>query len=106
MKHIGLIPLAAVIMVSGTYSFAQNNDPSTNAMERPATAPHSSGSGTTPDGKGSTGWTGGARDQSSQTIGQTTGSQDAEAAKDQPAMATGKDLKGPAKQFSPRQTPE
>jgi hypothetical protein len=27
-------------------------------------------------------------------------------AKDQPAMATGEDLKGPPKQFSPSQTPE
>ncbi|SFM10366.1 hypothetical protein SAMN03159423_5383 [Bradyrhizobium sp. NFR13] len=106
MKNIGLILLAAVVTMSGTYSSAQNNDPSANAREQPAATPHSSGSGTAPDGKGSTGWTGGARDQNSQTTGQATGPQDAEAAKDQPAMATGKDLQGPPKQFSPRQTPE
>lgn len=106
MKNIGLVLLATAMAVSGTSSFAQNTDPPASTMEKPAAVPHSSGSGTAPDGKGSTGWTGGARDQNSQTTGQATGLQDAEAAKDQPAMATGEDLKGPPKQFSPRQTPE
>ena len=105
MKNISLVLLAAAMAVSAT-SFAQNNDPPASTMEKPAAVPHSSGSGTAPDGKGSTGWTGGARDQTSQTTGQSAGAQDAEAAKDQPAMATGEDLKGPPKQFSPRQTPE
>jgi hypothetical protein len=61
--------------------------------------------------KGSTGWTGGSKDQPSQlSQGPTTGQQvkvhDEDKAKDQPFMATGQDLKGPARQFAPSQTPE
>jgi hypothetical protein len=107
MKNLDLIPLiAATMMVSATYSFAQNSNPSAGTVEQPAAAPHSSGMGTGPEGKGSTGWTGGARDQNSQTTGQSTSARDAEAAKDQPSMATGEDLKGPPKKFPPNQTPE
>jgi hypothetical protein len=61
--------------------------------------------------KGSTGWSGGSKDQpSQQSQGGTTGQQveihDEDKAKDQPAVATGEDLKGPPKQFAPSQTPE
>lgn len=67
--------------------------------------------------KGATGWSGGHRDQPSQSKGsqghpvdQTTGqavtvNDDAEKAS-QPAMATGQDLKGPPQQFAPSKTPE
>jgi hypothetical protein len=65
--------------------------------------------------KGSTGWSGGAKDQPSQstqgnpaneTTGQKVEIHDEDKAKDQPSMATGEDLKGPAKQFAPSKTPE
>ena len=55
-------------------------------------------SGTAPEGRGSTGWTGGNRGP--------TGTGNPEAAKGQPFMASGVDLKGPPQQFPPGQTPE
>jgi hypothetical protein len=64
--------------------------------------------------KGSTGWSGGAKDQVSQQAGATQSPQekaaqdarDAEAAKAMPLMASGVDLTGPTMQFAPRKTPE
>lgn len=59
--------------------------------------------------KGSTGWSGGAKDQPSQsaeTTGQKVEIHDDAKAKDQPVTATGEDLKGPPKQFAPSKTPE
>ncbi len=105
MRTRRLMILAVSAMLPATQSFAQNNTPPAHTMEQPAAAPHSSGSGTAPEGKGSTGWTGGTRDQNPQTTGQGA-AQDAEAAKDQPAVATGEDLKGPPTQFAPSKTPE
>src|SRR5882757_11347891 len=106
MRALGLTPLiAAAMMVSATVSFAQNNTPPANSAENPITTPqHSSGSGTAPENLGATGWTGGSRGQthdSATTTGQGNAAQDAKdaaAAKDQPAMATGEDLKGPPTQ--------
>jgi len=67
--------------------------------------------------KGSTGWSGGSKDQPSQsakgspgnpatTTGQKVEVHDKAEAGSQPLMATGEDLKGPAKQFAPSKTPE
>jgi hypothetical protein len=68
--------------------------------------------------KGSTGWSGGSKDQPSQqaqgsqgnpvdaTTGQNVEVHDEDKAKDHPFMATGEDLKGPAQQFAPSKTPE
>jgi hypothetical protein len=69
--------------------------------------------------KGSSGWNGGAKDQPSQSSGNgqpaapspaTTGQKveihDAAEAKDQPTIATGADLNGPAAQLAPSKTPE
>jgi hypothetical protein len=111
MRALGLKPLiAAAMMVSATTSFAQNNTPPANAVENPSNTPqHSSGSGTAPENMGATGWTGGSRGQthdSATTTGQGGGERDTEAAKDQPVMATGEDLKGPPAQFPPNKTPE
>jgi hypothetical protein len=111
MRKLGLMPLiAATLMVSATVSFAQDNTPPANSVENPATTPqHSSGSGTAPENMGATGWNGGSRGQtkdSATTTGQTTPAQDAEAAKDQPEMASGEDLKGPPEKFPPNKTPE
>jgi hypothetical protein len=111
MRKLGLMPLiAAAMMASASGSFAQNNTPPANAVENPSNTPqHSSGSGTAPENMGATGWTGGSRGQtqdSATTTGQGNSARDAEAAKDQPAMATGEDLKGPPAQFPPNKTPE
>ncbi len=111
MRKLGLMPMIAVtIMVSAPVSFAQNNTPPANSVEDPATTPqHGSGTGTSPENMGATGWNGGSRGQthnSVTTTGQGSGAQDTEAAKDQPAMATGEDLKGPPKQFPANKTPE
>ena len=105
MRKFGLMPLiAAVLMVPATATFAQTNTAPANLVENPSTTPqHSSGSGTAPENMGATGWTGGSRGQAT---GQAGSSSDGEAAKDQPAMATGEDLKGPAKQFPANKTPE
>lgn len=66
--------------------------------------------------KGSTGWSGGSKDQvgqsakGSETTGQATGQKvqvhDEALAKDQPLLATGEDLKGPPVRLAPSQTPE
>jgi hypothetical protein len=111
MRKLGLMPLiAAAMLASATFSFAQNNTPPADAVENPATtSQQNSGTGTAPENMGATGWTGGSRGQtkdSATTTGQGSAAQDAEAAKDQPVMATGEDLKGPPKQFPPNKTPE
>src|SRR4030081_3738601 len=100
MRVLGLMPLIAAAMVGATtISFARNNTPPAHAVENPSNTPqHSSGSGTAPENMGATAWTGGSRGQthdSATTTGQGGSARDTEAAKDQPVMATGKDLKGP-----------
>ena len=109
MKSLGLTSLiAAALMVSATYSFAQNTSPPANSVEQPSHTPqHNTGTGTAPENMGATGWTGSSRGQTkdSATTGKNS-AQDTEAAKDQPAMATGEDLKGPPTQFPANKTPE
>lgn len=61
--------------------------------------------------KGSTGWSGGSKDQPSQSVtrettGQGSAVHDQALAKDQAPVATGLDLKGPPVQLAPSQTPE
>jgi hypothetical protein len=67
--------------------------------------------------KGSTGWSGGSKDQPSQSTG-TPGHpvnpstskevevHDEQQARNQPPLATGKDLKGPSTKLPPSKTPE
>ena len=89
------------------------------ALSSMALAQSGSGSGDAPQNKGSTGWTGAHPEtggatldktnpghSKSETTGQGGAAYDQDAAKTQPYMATGEDLKGPAKQFAPSQTPE
>lgn len=102
MKPLHTVALTAAIalLASPTLSIAQdgtNAPPAT--LEKPAAPPHTTGSGTAPDGMGSTGWTGGS-------LGATNSASDPEAASRQPEMATGSDLNGPPKQFPAQQTPE
>jgi hypothetical protein len=111
MKKPGPMPLIAVtLMISATYCFAQNNNPPANTLEHPANTPQQSiGTGTAPENIGATGWTGGSRGQtkdSATTTGQSNSARDTEAAKDQPSMATGQDLKGPPARFPANKTPE
>jgi hypothetical protein len=80
MKPFWIVLLFAGTMLAAAPIMAQDN------------------SGTAPEGRGSTGWTGGNRGQ--------TGTGNPEAAKGQPFMASGVDLKGPPQQFPPGQTPE
>ena len=111
MKSAGPTSLIAVALIgSATYSFAQNTSPPASSVEQPSTTPRhgtGTGTGTAPENMGATGWTGGSRGQTkdSATTGQG-GAPDTEAAKDQPAMATGEDLKGPPAQFPANKTPE
>ena len=67
------------------------------------------------DQKGSTGWSGGSKDQVTQGSGSADNPQvngkpvevhDQAEAKDQAPLATGEDLKGPAVQLAPSKTPE
>lgn len=112
MKTLGIMSSAAALLLASaiTVSYAQSD------------------SGTAPEHKGNTGWTGGSRDQPSQNDqnGQSGGSQnkasettgqntadpaaqaarDAASAKTQPLMATGEDLKGPPERFPANKTPE
>ena len=80
MKPFWIVPLFAGAMLAATPLMAQDN------------------SGTAPEGRGSTGWTGGNRGP--------TGAIDPEAAANQPFMATGVDLNGQPQQFPAGQTPE
>ena len=102
MRTNALVTLIA--LTAASVAFAQNG---------------SGGSGTDPQNKGATGWTGahpetgGATqdkgkpgEPKSATTGQAVDVHDQAEAKDQPFMATGEDLNGPAKQFPPSQTPE
>jgi hypothetical protein len=84
MKPFWIVPLFAGAMLA--------------AVPITVSAQGNGNSGTAPEGMGSTGWTGGNRGQ--------TGTGNLEAAKDQPFMASGLDLKGPPQQFPAGQTPE
>jgi len=76
---------------------------SQGAIESPAHTPKSgSNTGTGPEDRGSTGWTGGNRQQ---TKSETTGA-GASGASDQPEMGSGPDLKGPPVRFPANKTPE
>jgi hypothetical protein len=72
-------------------------------MATVALAPAQNGAGD--QEKGSTGWSGGSKDQPSQSGG-TPQVHDQEKARDQPALATGKSLNGPPVQLPPSKTPE
>ena len=70
-------------------------------VESPAHTPKSgSNAGTESEDRGSTGWTGGSREQKKS---ETTGSGEAN---DQPQMGSGTDLNGPPVQFPANKTPE
>jgi hypothetical protein len=83
--------LAAASFLLVAPALAQNN----NTNE--------SNSGTAPENRGVTGWTGGSRDQKQET---GNPEQDAREAANQPWMAEGADLKGAPRQFPPKKTVE
>jgi hypothetical protein len=87
----------------------------TMLMTTAAIAPAQNGAGD--QEKGSTGWSGAAKDQFSQSVGTPghpldpkTGKEvdvhDQQKARDQPALASGKSLNGPPVQLPPSKTPE
>ena len=93
-----------IALATASAAFAQSN---------------SGGDGTDPQNRGSTGWTGahpetgGATldkgkpgNPKTETTGQSVDVHDQAEAMDQPAVATGEDLKGPPAQFAPSKTPE
>jgi hypothetical protein len=111
MKNLSLVPIAAaMLMAAATATLAQNNTPPANTVEQSTTPKQpNSNSGTSPAEMGATGWTGGTRGQtqdSATVSGPGASAKDTEAAKDQPMMATGEDLKGPPAQFPANKTPE
>jgi len=73
-----------------------------------------SGASTSPENKGSTGWTGAHPEsggattdaKSAETTGQSVEVHDEAKAKTQPFVATGEDLKGAPRQLRPSKTPE
>jgi hypothetical protein len=85
-----MVLIAAVSMASaGTLAYAQSNS-----------APSANTTGTSPDNRGSTGWTGGSRDT------KQDGAPDSDGAAQQPLTATGLDLNGPPRRFPANKTPE
>ena len=99
MKPLGVMSLAgAMLGFLAAPSLAQNSQ-NPQMIEKPVSL-QNSGTGTAPEGMGSTGWTGGNRGQTD------PGKVDPESASQQPFMATGQDLNGPPKQFPAGQTPE
>jgi len=105
MKLVYSLLAAALLVAPGT-AIAQNAPAETSgsAAENPSAIPQSSHTGTTPEGMGSTGWSGPHRGQTEKDKSHDAG--DRAAATSQPYMATGEDLKGPPTQFAPAKTPE
>jgi hypothetical protein len=91
MKTSVLVLAAA--MLSLPLPVSAQNDTNNTAQSK---------SGTAPENRGNTGWTGGARDQKPDDNPEA----DALAARDQPWMAEGSDLHGTPRQFSPKKTVE
>ncbi len=111
MRNLALMPIiAAALIGSASGTLAQNNTPPAHTVEQPQTPSQQNGkSGTSPAEMGATGWSGGSRGQthdSATSTGAGNSGTNSEAAKDQPLMATGEDLKGPPAQFPANKTPE
>ena len=97
MKPLHMLVVLSVLGASAAQ--AQENAP---MVQKPSSLQQNSGSGTAPEGAGSTGWTGG-------TGGSFIGTQhqgSPSSPNDQPAVASGVDLKGPPVQNVPGKTPE
>ncbi|WP_137046144.1 hypothetical protein [Pseudolabrys sp. FHR47] len=129
MRAVLLSTILASTIISGA-AIAQQQPSEQPAAQQPResqshTPQTGNDSGTKPENMGSTGWTGGTGgshigtsntlteqgDASKGTTGAAsddtkTLSPNSEAAKDQPLMATGVDLKGPPTRFPANQTPE
>lgn len=125
--------LLSTLLASSTFTvaaIAQQQPSGQPAAQQPLeshsnTQQNGSAAGTHPENMGSTGWTGGTGGShigtsntlteeggaSKGTTGAASGdtrdlTPNSEAAKDQPLMATGSDLKGPPTRFPANQTPE
>jgi len=91
--------LVALSVLGPSAALAQEGAP---MVQKPSSLQQDSSKGTAPAGQGSTGWTGGAGGSFIGTQHQgSPGSPN-----DQPAVASGVDLKGPPVQNAPGKTPE
>jgi opacity protein-like surface antigen len=105
---------ALAVSVAALLSLAMEHARAQPAGENPAESSVPDNKGTPQNhtgtkGRGSTGWTGGSREQTKAEPGvgsRALTGQDQERAADQPEMATGVDLKGPPVRFPPAKTPE
>jgi hypothetical protein len=88
---------ACIAFMHSAPAFAQGNASNPTNAGKIDTIEQKATTGTAPKDMGSTGWTGPHR-------GEQTGTTDSAAG--QPLMATGVDLKGPPRRFSPSETPE
>ena len=96
---------AASTMVLAAASVVAQDDarPPATALEPPNATADTNSNGT--KAKGKTGWTGGSGEQTKSGSRAFSG-EEGDLAKDQPEMATGRDLKGPPVRFPPAKTPE
>ena len=104
------LTLAGALLVLTCGLAAAQNDPSPGALEKPTAAPQQDNSGTNPENKASTGWTGASR-VASEPVGKapSPGNPSNGTPSDGPLgpeMATGLDLKGPPMSFPNNKTPE
>jgi len=97
MKPLHMLVVLSVLGASA--ALAQENAP---MVQKPSSLEQNGTKGTAPEGQGSTGWAGG-------TGGSFIGTQhqgSPSSPNDQPAVASGVDLKGPPVQNVPGKTPE
>jgi hypothetical protein len=94
MKTLTALSLALAILAVPAITNAQEERSSSGAISDKAHSPDDASAANKP------------QSQPAETTGQKVEIHDEGKAKDQPAMATGEDLKGPAKQFAPSKTPE
>jgi hypothetical protein len=105
MKTLGSLAFVLWLTLgSATSAFAQENP---NPQDKPsnATTGQTSDQGTSPQGMGSTGWTGPHRGETASSA-PTTPYVPSPSLDKQPPVATGADLRGPPMAFPSNQAPE
>ena len=102
MKTAFALTITLVIAATPPHAFSQEVANPAASTQNPAASANS------PEDRGTTGWTGGAREPDRDaTIGSGAGKKsDQGLAADQPLMSTGVDLNGPPTRFPPNKTPE
>jgi len=104
MKTLATGMLALALLLLAPVSWAQTQTPAAPPSGQNTPPDHGPDSGTAPGGRGSSGWTGGAREGGDDNSGLVQKEPaDINAGSE---YATGTDLKGPPARFPSRQTPE